>query len=96
MTTTDFTTTIVVDQTPEEVFNAVNNVRGWWSEEIDGSTDHLNAQFDYHYEDVHRSKMKIQIFFDKLLLLTILKKIYKHSSHRGHIAFNNFFSTFTH
>ena len=62
MTTTDFTTTIVVDQTPEQVFNAINNVRGWWSEEIEGSTDRLNAVWNYHYQDVHRSKMKIVEF----------------------------------
>ena len=59
MTTPDFTTTILVGQTPKEAFNAINNVRGWWSEEIEGSTDKLNAEFNYHYEDVHRSKMKI-------------------------------------
>ncbi|CAL1519403.1 SRPBCC domain-containing protein [Chitinophaga sp. MM2321] len=56
---TDFTTTIMVDQSPQEVFNAVNNVRGWWSEEIEGSTDKLNEEFLYHYEDVHRCKMRI-------------------------------------
>ena len=59
MTTTDFVSTLLVDQTPEEAFNAINNVRGWWSEEIEGSTDNLNEEFTYHYEDVHRSKMKI-------------------------------------
>jgi len=59
MKTADFTTTLVVDQTPEEVFDAINNVRGWWSEEIEGSTEKLNAEFNYHYEDVHRCKMKI-------------------------------------
>lgn len=59
MATPDFTTTILVGQTPKEAFNAINNVRGWWSEEIEGSTDKLNAEFKYHYEDVHRSKMKI-------------------------------------
>lgn len=62
MTTTDFTTRILVDQTATEVFNAINNVRGWWSEEIKADTDKLNAVFDYHYQDVHRSKMKIVEF----------------------------------
>jgi len=59
MTTSDFTTTILVDQTPIEVFNAINNVRGWWSEEIEGGTGKLNDEFSYHYQDVHRCKMKI-------------------------------------
>ena len=59
MTTTDFTTTIVVDQTPEEVFNAINNPRGWWSEEIEGDTEKLNDEFTHHYKDVHTAKMKL-------------------------------------
>jgi uncharacterized protein YndB with AHSA1/START domain len=59
MPTPDFTTTFTVDQTPEEVFNAINNVRGWWSEEIEGSTDKLNDEFKYHYQDVHRCQMKL-------------------------------------
>lgn len=54
-----FTTTILVDQSRTEVFNAINNVRGWWSEEIEGSTTSLNDEFTYHYEDVHRCKLKI-------------------------------------
>ncbi len=59
MTSRDFATTIMVDQTPEEVLTAVNNVRGWWSEEIEGSTEKLNDEFTYHYKDVHFSKMKL-------------------------------------
>lgn len=62
MSATDFTTTFLADQTPEEVFNAVINVRGWWSEEVQGSTDKLNAEFVYHYRDVHMNKMKIVEF----------------------------------
>ena len=58
----DFTSTFTVDQTPEQAFAAINNVRGWWSEEIEGPTDKLGAEFTYHYEDVHRCKMKITEF----------------------------------
>lgn len=55
----DFTTTVVTGATAQEVFNAVNNVRGWWSENIDGDTDKLNSEFSYHYQDVHICKIKI-------------------------------------
>ena len=59
MDTKDYTTSFTVDQSPEEVFNAINNVRGWWSEEIEGDTDRLAAEFRFHHKDLHRSTQKI-------------------------------------
>lgn len=59
MKTSDFTATILVDQTPEEAFDAITNVRGWWSEEIEGGTDKLNDEFIYHYKDIHYCKMRL-------------------------------------
>jgi len=59
MSAQDFTTTIVLDQSPENVFKAIQNVRGWWSEEIEGKTADLNDEFNYHYEDIHRCKIKL-------------------------------------
>lgn len=58
----NYTTSFMTDKSPEEVFSAISNVRGWWSEQIDGRTDKLNEVFDYHYKDVHRCKMKITSF----------------------------------
>jgi hypothetical protein len=78
MSNQDFTTTILVDQTPEQAFNAINNVRGWWSEEIEGSTNKLGAVFNYHYEDVHRCKMKITDFVpNQIVVWSVLENYFK-------------------
>lgn len=58
----NFTTTFSVNQSPEEVFDAINNVRGWWSEEIEGSTDKLDTEFKFQHKDVHRTTQKITEF----------------------------------
>jgi len=59
MRTQNFMTTFIVDQTPQQIFDAINNVRGWWSGEIDGRTDKLGAEFTYRYQDLHRTTQKI-------------------------------------
>lgn len=63
MTTTarseSFTTSLLVDQSPSEVFKAVNNVRGWWSEHIKGDTAHAFAEFVFEVTGVHYSKQKL-------------------------------------
>jgi hypothetical protein len=55
----DFTTSIEVKKSPEDVFKAINNIRGWWQGKITGSTDHLNDEFTYQMSDVHFSKQKV-------------------------------------
>ena len=54
----DFAAALLVDQTPEQVFTAINNIRGWWSEDIEGNTNKLDDEF--MYRDKHlRARMKI-------------------------------------
>jgi hypothetical protein len=59
MNTQDYSTSILVDQSPEAVYNAINNVRGWWSEEIEGPTNQLKKEWFYHYKDIHLCKIKV-------------------------------------
>lgn len=59
MTQQNYTATILVDQSPSEAFDAIRNVRGWWSEEITGSTKKVGDEFNYHYQDLHRCTMRL-------------------------------------
>src|SRR2546425_10040488 len=69
----DYTTSIEVEQTPAVVFRAVTNPRAWWSQEIEGNTEKLNAEFNYHFKDAHRSKMKlIEVVPDKKVVWQVL------------------------
>src|SRR5260370_30732425 len=57
-----FTSSFSVDQTPQEAFAAINNVRGWWSGQIEGDTDKLGAEITHRYKHVHLSKQSITKF----------------------------------
>ena len=56
----NFTTTIAVEQSPEEAFGAINNPRGWWSENIEGSTANLGDEWTYRYKDTHLFRCMFQ------------------------------------
>jgi hypothetical protein len=55
----DLTLTFSVDRSPEQVFEAINNVRGWWSKGVEGPTDTVGGAFTYQYADIHRSVQKV-------------------------------------
>jgi len=55
----DYQLTLTLDQSPAEVFKAINQTRGWWSGQIVGDTDRLGAEFSYRVEGVHFSQQRV-------------------------------------
>lgn len=47
------TATMTVDQTPDEVFAAITNVRGWWNENLIGDTAALHDEFVFTDDSKH-------------------------------------------
>jgi hypothetical protein len=70
----NYTTTFTVDQTPQQVFAAINNVRGWWAGDIAGSTSKLGDEFTYRFKEFHYSKHKItELIPDKKVVWLVLE-----------------------
>lgn len=59
MTHRSFTLNFTVDQSPEAVFQAINNPHRWWSEAIEGPSSKTGDVFWYHFQDLHRCTMKV-------------------------------------
>jgi uncharacterized protein YndB with AHSA1/START domain len=54
-----FTTTFAVEQSPKEVFNAINDVRRWWTGSIEGEALERGDVFSYRYEPFHFSSQEV-------------------------------------
>lgn len=54
-----YTTTFTVEQTPAEVFAAVNDPRAWWGADIEGTTDQAGQDFTFEVPGVHYSKIRV-------------------------------------
>ncbi len=58
-----YRTTLLVEATPDQAYAAINDVRGWWSQDVDGRTDTVGAEFDYRGNqdgvNVHRARIRV-------------------------------------
>jgi Activator of Hsp90 ATPase homolog 1-like protein len=53
------TVEFTVEAPADRAFAAINNPRGWWSEEITGESTAVGDEFTYVYGDIHRSTQRV-------------------------------------
>ena len=65
----DYSITFLFDQPAADVFQAICNVRGWWSQTVKGRSQKLNDSFVYEHKPYHRSKQRvIEVVPDKKIV----------------------------
>jgi hypothetical protein len=59
MSDQSYTTSFTVDASPTEVFDAINDVRSWWNEDITGESGEVGAEFTHEVKDIHRARIQV-------------------------------------
>ena len=60
MKKSDFTLTFSFEQSPQEVFNAINDVQKWWSQDFVGKCTEVDDVFEVRFGDVHFSQHLVE------------------------------------
>lgn len=56
----DLTASFTVDATPLDAYEAINDVRSWWSDNVVGDTDVVGSEWYYLVPDIHFSKQVVR------------------------------------
>jgi uncharacterized protein YndB with AHSA1/START domain len=59
MSGTSFSTSFTVDRTPDQVLDAVTDVRGWWMTKIGGENYSVGDEFSFRVPGVHSCTMRV-------------------------------------
>jgi hypothetical protein len=54
-----YSTSYMVEQSPEEVFAAILDVGAWWTGSVEGRSDELGAEFTYRHPPQHYSLQRV-------------------------------------
>jgi uncharacterized protein YndB with AHSA1/START domain len=54
-----YTTVLSVERSPQEVFDAINDVRSWWNRNLEGASGAVGDEFVHHVEGIHRAQIAV-------------------------------------
>jgi hypothetical protein len=77
MKKSDYNTTLMVDQTPKEVFKCINRVSDWWSSNFEGHSEKLNDIFTVHFGETNITVKIVELIPDKKIRWHVID-CYKH------------------
>ena len=79
----NFTATIEVAKSPQEVFNCLQEVPKWWSKDYEGSSALLNDEFIIHHPGRHYSKNKVvELELNKKVAWLVIESIRKTDNYK--------------
>ncbi|QDK78738.1 SRPBCC domain-containing protein [Spirosoma sp. KCTC 42546] len=55
----DYTASLTLNATPHDVFEHINNVTAWWTDDLEGHSHQLNDEFTVRFDDIHVSTQKV-------------------------------------
>ena len=65
----NFTSTIEVAKSPQEVFTCLKDITCWWSKDFEGNSTKLDDEFIIHHPNQHYSKQKLaEVIPDKKIV----------------------------
>jgi len=59
MSDKNYSVSITVDATAHEAFECINNVTGWWTVNMEGSSQKLDDEFTVRFGEIHVSTQKL-------------------------------------
>ena len=59
MHSSDYTITLLADPSQEVVFDAINDIRSWWSEDFEGDATKENDAFAVRFGEIHYSRQSV-------------------------------------
>jgi hypothetical protein len=72
MSTSNYKTTLLVDQNPKEAFKSITRVSNWWSTSFEGHLEKLNDIFTVHFGETYITVKIVELIPNEKILWHVI------------------------